>query len=60
MEFHCSYWQKQQGLRGEMNMKDMILDFNYKSIDAVNNQWNKHFMEDYDDRFKELWFYRQI
>ncbi|MDF2612030.1 MAG: hypothetical protein K0R92_3504 [Lachnospiraceae bacterium] len=41
-------------------MKDMILDFNYKSIDAVNNQWNKHFMEDYDDRFKELWFYRQI
>jgi hypothetical protein len=41
-------------------MKDTSLEFKCRKIDAVNNQWNQYFMEDYDDRFKELWIYRQI
>jgi hypothetical protein len=41
-------------------MKDMILEFKCRKIDTVNNQRNQYFMEDYDDRFKELWIYRQI
>jgi hypothetical protein len=33
---------------------------NFKIVEVNNNQFNKYFMEDIDDRFKKLWFYRQI
>jgi len=39
--------------------------YNKESIDLIlfranNKQIMKLFMEDYDDRFKELWLYREI
>jgi hypothetical protein len=50
----------------------MNLDINFKIVIGVNkqfskkinkrfnNQINKHFMEGNDDRFNEIWFFREI
>lgn len=52
---------KSNNKRGEIDMSiELFVDDSFVTGKNEKKQLFKHFMEDYDDRFKKLWLYRKI